>query len=784
MKPVRKNRAGEGADGGTANRKQRALRAVLTCPAAAAAWLCLSAPSNAQTGDLTALGQNVPPGAVAEVVVTAQKRAEKVQDVPKAVEVINQDALLQAGVANLQDIGLVSASVQGTSETRFSPPAIRGISSFALSIGVQTQTGVVLDDVPQPSFSTLANELADIEQVEILPGPQSTLSGRNAAGGLINIVTHSPSSTPRASLSVEQTSDRQTRIAGFVSGPIARTLAFSLSAYWDRWDGPYINAGEAGAHLGGFDQRGVRGKLRWRPHDGFTATLTGVYTKADFATPALLDGYPYIATGPGAGSIFAPGATFQQLYPLEPVGPYNRIVDSTTHSVAANENKGVSLRLDDDLRIGLLSSITSYSKGDQPSTDLLLAFPFFGANAYAQSNTDVTYTTQEFRLASPAGSGRLQYLLGLIYTDTDNFEPYVRQVFIPVDWNRDAFIQSLAVYGRATYRVLADTSLTLGLRYQYDHQGYGFVFADGTAPDSRNTSNYDFVTGEASLQHAFTGDIKGYLTYANAQTGRAYDLEDNGDAAAPAGLQPIASEKVHSLEAGLKTQWLDHRLTVNLSIFAANYRNYQVQAVQQTNFSLSVAPTVRLYAIGRVEDKGAELEASFAATRELRLGLSATYLDARILSYPNAQCHVDQVQGCVPLDPGSPGSPMVQPNLKGPLPGTSKFRGVASANYVLPLPARPFDGIFGVFYRYQTRTYFDLLGSPVDTQGGFGILNLSAGIRDHSGRWTLEGFVNNVGDKRYYSDVIQNPLSPGLAVESAYARDSFRFAGVRLNVNF
>src|SRR5438445_37619 len=139
-----------------------------------------------------------------ELVVTAQKRAESAQEIPKTVEVLNQNALTRAGVTSLQDLGLISPSIQGTANAG-SPPAIRGISSFAFSIGVQAQTGVVLDDVPQPNFSTLADELSDVERVEVLPGPQSTLSARNAPGGRINIVTRYPTSSFVATITREAT---------------------------------------------------------------------------------------------------------------------------------------------------------------------------------------------------------------------------------------------------------------------------------------------------------------------------------------------------------------------------------------------------------------------------------------------------------------------------------------------------------------------------------------------------------------------------------------------------
>ena len=718
---------------------------------------------------------------VEEIVVTAQKQKENIQSVPKTVEVFNQKALSDAGVSNIEDLTLVSPSIQGASSTLFQAPAIRGISSFALSIGVQTQTGIVLDDIPQPSFSTLANELIDVARVEILPGPQSTLSGRNAAGGLINIVTDVPTQTFHLRFSAEQTDDSQTRIAGVISGPISDTLEGSVSGYWDKWAGPLFNAGQGGKRIDGFDQRGVRGKLKWNPTSEFTATLTGYYTKADFVTPPLLYGNPYVSVPSGSGALYV-GETLQALLPQEPFGPYNRTVDYSATGTAQNENKGGSLRLDYVTGFGTVSSISSYSKSQQPRSDLVLPLSFGGNYIYASTNTDVSYKTQEIRISSPDNSKKLQYLLGAIYTDTNNFEPYYRPVIAPVNLNRNTDTKSFAAYGRATYEIIDDTSLTAGLRFQHDHQSYSFIFADGSAPNSSNAYGYNFVTGEVSLAHNFTKDIKGYITYANAQTGKAYDLEDNADAATPAGLQPIPSEKVQNYEIGLKTQWMDHRLTINLSAFDTKYQNYQVQTLQLG--SAQVLPVIRLYAIGKVEDKGVELEANYAVNRDLRLGLAATYLDARINSYPDAQCYVGQVQGCVPLIPGNATSPMVQTNLSGPLPGTSKFRSTASARYTIRMPNLPFDGDIQVFYRHQGKTYFDLFGNPSAVQGAVDVVNLSVGLHDHEDHYNLELFVNNLTNNRYYSNISPDGTTYPYALSASYARDSFRYMGAKFSVNF
>ncbi|GAB7551252.1 TonB-dependent receptor [Novosphingobium sp. 11B] len=710
------------------------------------------------------------------IVVTAQKRSENVQDVPKAVQVVGSAQLEQSGVTNLQDLGRVSPAIQGAVATPTSPPAIRGIASFALSIGVQTKTGIVIDDVPQPSFSTLANELTDIERVEVLPGPQSTLSGRNAAAGLINIVTHSPTREFTGKLTAEQTDDAQTRVGGYFSGPLSDTLGFSISGYYDRWAGPLRNVADNNRRLGGFNQRGVRGKLRWSPTDDLSFTLTGYYTKASFRTAGLIGGNAYVYAEPGAGSVLVPGSTLASLHPGAEVRPYSTTVSSPRNGLTQNINKGVSLRADYDMSLGTLSSISTYNRSTQPRSDLFVGYTFLGQRVTAETDVDTKYLTQEVRLASPGGAGAFQYLLGAIYSDTDNFQPYSRAPVFPVDWDRSASTKSFAAYGRLTYEILPGTSVTGGLRYQHDRTSYDWVFADGTAPRSHGSSGYGFVSGEASVQQEIAPDVMGYVTYANAQTGEAYDLEDSGSAMTARGLRPVASEKVQNYEAGFKTQWLDRRLTINLSVFRANYRSYQVQSLQQSNGDINEVPTIRLFAIGRVRTQGAELSSSLAVTRNLRLGLDASYLDAKILDYPGAQCFIGQTaaQGC--LDGLQ--------NRRGRLPNTSKLKATTSIRYTLPLEAAPFDANFGAFLRYQSKTQFDLFGDPYARQGSFAILNLTAGINSHSGRWTADLFVNNVTNRHHYALLQRDGFSPVPTLTGLYARDSSRYFGGRVGFSF
>lgn len=202
----------------------------------------------------------------ADIVVTGQKRSENAQGVPKQVTIASQVQLTTAGVNRLVDLFGVFPAITPTSVGQ-NPlnPGIRGIAPVSGQIGVPSQTGIVVDDFPQATFSTLSSELADVERIEVFAGPQSTLSGRNAASGLINFVTRSPSRVSDFRFGVEQTSDRQTRITAFLTGPLSSTVAYSLSGFYNKWDGNLVDPLLNNERLGGFDSKGVRGKLRWEP---------------------------------------------------------------------------------------------------------------------------------------------------------------------------------------------------------------------------------------------------------------------------------------------------------------------------------------------------------------------------------------------------------------------------------------------------------------------------------------------------------------------------------------
>jgi iron complex outermembrane receptor protein len=745
-----------------------------------------SAPAQRTSAALSGASQDKPSG-LEEIVVTAQKRTENVQDVPKSVDVASQDALVRAGVTRLNDIANIFPSVTLTDQRQNAkPPGIRGIVTVANATSVQAKTGIVIDDIPQPTFSTLANELSDVERVEVFAGPQSTLSGRNAAGGLINFVTRAPSHDFAAEVRAEQTTDRQSRMTAFLTGPISEQIAFSLSAVYNDWDGPLKNVA-TGERAGGFDSRGGRGKLLWEPTDALSFTLTGYYLHSERLTPPILGGGPYIDVAPGATHNIdaqVPRRTFEQLYPGITPDEDNRNFYSLQTGTAETTDKGSSLRIDYDLgEVGTISSLSNYSTSEQPRNDIFVGSPqtnvIASVTAFnARTDVQTDYWSQEFRLVSP-GAQTFTYLLGAIYSDSDLFQPYSRPGIFAFDADRTSRIKSLGVFGRGTYSIGDADAITAGLRYQMDDIAYTWLSKLPPLFYSENSSDYDFFGGELSYKHDFTSDVNAYVTLSHSESGQAYDIEDTSGAQRPGGLQPLASEKVDNIEIGMKTRLFD-RLTLNANVFRADYENYQVQTIDNSNPNL--APVIRLLAIGEVRTQGIEISSVWRPIDDLKLGLSGVYNEAEIRDYPNAACYVRQTaaQGCMPATPASPAN---QGNLKGkPLQAAPKVRINASVDFRLPIDVARLDFNIGGFYRYQSKSNFSILNDPAVEQPSYGVTNLYLNVGMDDGKYLAELFVNNVFDEVFYS-VIGNESQIN-ARQAGYDRNSFRYSGLRLTAKF
>jgi iron complex outermembrane receptor protein len=217
-----------------------------------------------------------------EVVVTAQKRAESAQDVPVALTAISGDAIENMGIGNMGDLTQMSSAltIQESGNRNESPVSIRGIGTFSYAIGVEPSVSVIIDEVPVATTGQAFANLADVERVEVLRGPQSTLFGKNASAGVINIVTKNPSEEFEGSVEITGADDDYYRFAGSVSGPISDSVGFRLNAYYDDFGGNIENA-LGGDDLQATESQGVRAKVRIDASEDLTVTVTADYNELD-----------------------------------------------------------------------------------------------------------------------------------------------------------------------------------------------------------------------------------------------------------------------------------------------------------------------------------------------------------------------------------------------------------------------------------------------------------------------------------------------------------------------
>ncbi|MDB5681608.1 MAG: TonB-dependent receptor, partial [Sphingomonas bacterium] len=234
------------------------------------------APQTASTGPANAASPDN--WGADDIIITATKRAENVQRVPLAVSVVGEAQLKATGVTQFQDLGKVAPSltIRPAEHPVNANVSLRGVGTFAFGIGVEPSVAVLVDEVPLAFQARAFTDLPDVERIEVLRGPQSTLYGKSASAGLINIITRQPTDTFRARVNLMGTTDSEYGGNFSVSGPITPELGFVVSASYSNWDGNVRNLFND-KKVNGHGAFNTRGKIRWEPNDDVKITLSGNY---------------------------------------------------------------------------------------------------------------------------------------------------------------------------------------------------------------------------------------------------------------------------------------------------------------------------------------------------------------------------------------------------------------------------------------------------------------------------------------------------------------------------
>jgi iron complex outermembrane receptor protein len=720
-----------------------------------------------------------------EVIVTAQKRTERLQDVPVAVTAINGATLEALNINEVTDLTRTSASLtfgQGNQRqnTGF---RIRGIGTSVFTIGIEPSVSVIIDDVSQVQPGQALTNLVDIQQVEVLRGPQSTLFGKNASAGLINVVTKAPAEEFESFIEASITDDDEEKFIGSLSGPLSDSMAYRVSAFYTDHEG-YADNLFYNDEINTQETKGIRGKLSWQANEDIDMTLIAFYTEDEGNCCAL--SFRELDTE----------ARLLGALPVSATNPltYDRAADDNSDAEVDNdvgsevEDIGLSFKLNWQLGEHTLTSITAYNEWQYDNSEdvdfsgfdvgAALTGGTISGGIHSLSTTDTDFFSQELRLTSPS-SDRFEYLLGVYYADAETDRTFKRPI-ITSDWLGTAGIKSYAAFGQATWKFNEKLHLTIGARYNYEE--IEVEYADLVAGTSyAGDDDEDEVPGKISLQYFISDDTMLFASAAKGHKGQAYDISSGFDQSRVD--NPVGSESSESFEIGIKTTMLDQRLQLNAIAFLTEYDDYQAQNTELRGTELLIG----VVNVGTLETKGVEVDAVALVGNNLRLSASAAWIDATIDEYPDANCYREQTEaeGCVEQ---APGSGVFGQDLAGEdLNNSPDWKVNLAGQYNIPLEELPFDAFVNFNYSWQDEIIFDLLQTPGTEQDSYGIASLSAGISERDDqRYRITLFVENLFDEDYAAAIadLGGLYGGATSIMQFLPRNAQRYIGLKARYAF
>jgi iron complex outermembrane receptor protein len=732
-------------------RDVRKIKAMLLLTGACSFWAPMAhAQSSGEAQDIADEG-----GAqLAEIVVTAQRREERLQDVPIAVTAIDGESVLQRGVADTQSLTDLVPALQIARQNNSALPFLRGVGSNNGVVGNESSVSVYVDGVYRPSLTAAIFGLSSVERVEVLKGPQGTLFGRNATGGVVHVVTREPDDTPRLDLALGYGNYDTIDLNVFANAPITSNLAMNIAVYGhdqsDGWGRNLATGGDAFTT----NEWSVRSRLQWR----------GPSTKI-----GLNYSYNYVRSD--LGSVGVPVGSTVLFSGSRNAGFYN-VYNGAPAEFSRRNGHVADLNVEQELGSLSLVSITSYQRDrsflavsqDQSELKLLSG----------EVNQRERTWTQELQLQSSA-SAKFRWILGAFYFNgLAAYAPF--QISGPVlaappprgpglpfqriDSSQNT--ESIAAFAQATVTILPDTNLTVGARYTYDtHDFSGTLSTQAGLPGyppsgillSRAAkSSVGEPTWRLAIDHNFSPDVMAYASYNRGFKSGQFNLSRPQD-------PDVDPETLDAYEIGAKTELFDRRLRLNASAFYYDYKDIQVQLVNGTNILFLNAARARI--------KGFDLDFAAQITSEFRIQGALAYTDGRYRNFANA--------------------PFYSPNA--PFPGNTQFTGDASGNRTIQTP--PFAANIGATYTFASEIGTFDLASNYSFNSGYSfhpdnrlqqpvhhLVSASLGWKSVNGRFGLTLWARNLLDEEYFYSVTE--LTTGdFGVPAAP-----RTFGVRAQVSF
>jgi len=685
---------------------------------------CLATPAVAQTAPTTPTtpAASTSDDSLEEITVTAQRQSESLQQVPIAVSAASADQLQARGMTDTRSLAMSVPNLDLPENGVSVTPFLRGVGSNQSNPNDEPSVATYVDGVYMPSPTGDIFSYNNIQRIEVLKGPQGTLFGRNATGGVIQIVTRDPQQQAEFIGSAGYGNYNTTVASLYGTTGLAPNLAADLAVVYNANHDGYGRDIFRNTDIMLRDELAARSKILWTPGENTEFRLSLDYSRlnstgTDYQLAQGATGVDGVTTYPG-----------------------RRRTDTNWANVGNNETYGTSLRWDQDLGFARFVSISAYRHvvGDFHLDQDATPTPFVNAiiNQFARDYS------QEFQLLSPRGS-TLTWLLGAYYFNANfAYDPLtIEGLAAAPATEQDVFgkqhTESRSGYGQITAPVLPDTNLTVGLRYTSEHQSTDAqAVADGTVvlpygtPGIAQSQNFDKLTWRLALDHRFAPNTLGYISYNRGIKSGGFNMLNPGTP----GYRP---EVLDAYEIGLKNEFFDRTVRLNMAVFYYDYKDIQI-------FNITAGGAVFTQNAAAATLYGFDADLDWRLSSRLTISAGLGLLHSEYTNFPNAL-----------YLPASFGGPTAVKSASGnELVNAPDANANLSVDYLIPTSFGDVRFVGAASYHASSYVSPDnRLQIPAYT-----VVNTTLGWTAPSGHWGLQLWVKNLLDQDYYANRTEQAL--------------------------
>lgn len=660
-------------------------------------------------------------GRLEEVTVTATRRSENVQRVPISISVFSGEDLAKSGMANTGTLSYQTPGLVMNYQSGALTPFIRGIGALDGQAGNESAIAMYVDGIYVPTPMGTVFSFNNVERVEVLKGPQGTLFGRNASGGLIQVVTRTPDHEPGLSGSVSYGNFETTEAKLYATGGVSESLATDLAVFYRDQGKGYGRNVNTGVEVNRNDELSLRSKWELAPSDDTTVTAAFSYShsRQDW----------------GLGWQFLPGITGLDAQTVYTGNFYN--ITGDVDPLSESTSRMASITVDHDFDHFAVKNIAAYqyqtvhSVADVDVTPLELLSTNFDGILFKT-------LTEELQFLSRPDS-TIKWIVGafFLHGDSGYRAPLGAgllgsQVGGGVGLDNVIKTDSVALFGEATVALASGTNLTAGARWTRDKRelsGTTRILDPATLqtllsiPVVPQKATFDKPTWRLMLDHQLDQEKMLYGSYSRGFKAGNFQAFNPAD-------PPYQEEILDAFELGMKATFLSERLRLNPAVFYYKYDNQQV--------GVSTGATILTINAANSTVKGFELEGQARISRMLDVSFGVAALDPKIKRFPNAPCYFP--------NPDGPGDvALVCDNGGKNLPRAPEFTFNLQPTLTVPGPFGEIQATLS--YYHNGGFYWDFANARKES--AYDILNARIGWEDRSKRWGIHLFGDNLLAEKY-----------------------------------